>query len=130
MKLQHLGKGSWYIKSTLFKSFLNWNKIFKNSKEIIGKTPFFARDTFCTPHSISFNVGFWQGGFAGKRCVFIPRHFNKKNNTSIFWNLPISKKESYWKFVVPFFRTTNPLFVGFKIKLLKKRFPVLTQKPT
>ena len=54
---RHLG--SWYIKWTFYKSFLNWNKIFK--KEVVtGKSLFFAIGLSLTPHSIYLNVGFTQ----------------------------------------------------------------------
>ena len=38
--------GSWYIKSTLNKRFLNGNKIFQKNKMITGKTPFFMIGPF------------------------------------------------------------------------------------
>ena len=41
----HLGRQ--YIKSTLYKRFLNWNKIFKKKKKVVtGKTSFFLIGTF------------------------------------------------------------------------------------
>ena len=36
----------------------------------------------------------------------------------------------FWKFLVPLFRRTYAVSVGFKMKPLKKRFSVLRQTPT
>ena len=55
----HLGR--WYIKSTLYQRFLNWNKIFKKSIVVTGKIPFFVIGPFCTQCSICLNVAFWYG---------------------------------------------------------------------
>ena len=43
--------GSWCIKSILYNSFLDWNKIFKKDKAVTVKTPLSVTDPFCTPHS-------------------------------------------------------------------------------
>ena len=59
---EHLGR--WYIKSTIFKRFLKWNKIFK--KVITGKTSFFVIGPFRTHHSICLNIGFSYGSFVWK----------------------------------------------------------------
>ena len=61
---------SWYIKSTLYKRFLNWTKIFKKNELVTGKAPFFVIGLFRTPHSVCLNIGFWQGSFVWKWCVF------------------------------------------------------------
>ena len=45
--------GSWYIKSTLSKGFLNWNEIFRKNV-LTGKTPFFVIGPFCIPYSFFF----------------------------------------------------------------------------
>ena len=49
----------WYIKSTLYTRFLNWNKILEKKKVVTGKTLFFVIGPFCTPRSICFNICFW-----------------------------------------------------------------------
>ena len=46
------------IKSTFYKRFLNWNKIFLKDKVITGKTLFFVVDPFCTPYSICIKIVF------------------------------------------------------------------------
>ena len=67
----------WYIKSTLYMTFLNWNKIFEKGKYLVtGKTPFFVIGPFCTPHSIYLNVGFWQSSFVWKCYVVNLSTFN------------------------------------------------------
>ena len=50
--------GSWYIQSNLYKSFLNWNKIFKKNKVVIGKTPFFVIGAFHPPHTFCIALAF------------------------------------------------------------------------
>ena len=56
---RHLG--SWYIKSTPYKRFLNWNKVFKN-KVVTDKTTSFVRGSFCTPHCVCLNKKFLLDG--------------------------------------------------------------------
>ena len=58
-KVQIWAFGFWYIKSTHYKRFLNWNQI----------SPF-AIDSFCTSHSICLSIGFRYGSFLWKWCVF------------------------------------------------------------
>ena len=61
--------GSCYSKSTRYKRFLNWHKIVK--KVVTVKTPFFVVGPFSTPHSFfCLKIGFWQGKFVSKYCVF------------------------------------------------------------
>ena len=36
---------------------------FQKNKVESGKTLFFVVGPFCTPHSIYFNIDFWQGSF-------------------------------------------------------------------
>ena len=52
-----------YIKSTLYKRFLNWNKIFKKNKAFTDKTPFFVIGSFRTHHSVCLSTSFWYGSF-------------------------------------------------------------------
>ena len=47
--------GCWYIKSTLYKRFLNWKKIFQKNKVVTDKTPFFPTGPFCNHHFICLN---------------------------------------------------------------------------
>ena len=60
-KFEHLG--SWYIKSTLYEGFLNWNKVFKKNKVVTGEIPLFAIGQFC---AIWLKVCFLKGGFVSK----------------------------------------------------------------
>ena len=69
----------WYIKSTLYTMFLNLNKIFEKGKYLVtGKTPFFVKGPFCTPHSIFLNIGFWQSSFLWKCYIVNLSTFNLK----------------------------------------------------
>ena len=47
----------WYIKSTLYKSFLTETKSSKN-KVVTSKIPFFVIGPYCTHHSICLNIDF------------------------------------------------------------------------
>ena len=74
-KYGHLGY--WYIKSTFYKRFLNWKKIFKKIKYVVtGKTPFFVIGPSPSHKSICLKIGFWYGSFVWKRCVFNLNDFN------------------------------------------------------
>ena len=73
-KYGHLG--CWYNKSTLYKRFLNWNKIKKKNKEVTGKTPLFLIGPFCAHHSICLNIDLWYGSFVWKWCFFNLSAFN------------------------------------------------------
>ena len=79
----HLGR--WYIKSTLYKRFLSWNKIFKKIKVITGKTPLLATGPFCAPHSIWLNICFWRVSFVSQYYVFNLSTFNYKTLIRVFW---------------------------------------------
>ena len=57
-KFEHLG--SWYIKETLYKGFLNWKKILKKKKVVTGEIPLFVIGQFC------LKVRFSKGGFISK----------------------------------------------------------------
>ena len=54
-----------WIKSTLYKRFLNRNKILKK-KVVTGKTPFFVIGPFCTHNSICLNIDFSYDSFVWK----------------------------------------------------------------
>ena len=60
IKLQHLQKvwhmGSWYIKSTFHKRFMNWNNIIKKRKVVTGKTLLFVIGSFFALHSDCLNA--------------------------------------------------------------------------
>ena len=60
IKLQHLQKvwhmGSWYIKSTFHKRFMNWNNIIKKRKVVTGKTLLFMIGSFFALHSDCLNA--------------------------------------------------------------------------
>lgn len=75
--------GSWCIKSTLYKRFVNGKKFFKKLKYLMKKIPSFVKGSFCTPHSKRFNFCFWQDSFAWKCCVLI--WFLSKNGTPVLW---------------------------------------------
>ena len=62
--------GGWYIKSTLYVRFLNWNKISETNETVTGKTLFFLVGPFCTSHSICVNIRYWHSSFVWKCCVF------------------------------------------------------------
>ena len=61
--------GGWYIKSTYYTRFLNWNKVLEK-RVVTSKTPFFVIGPSCAPYSICLNIGSWQGSFVWKFCVF------------------------------------------------------------
>ena len=44
--------------------------MFLKNETITGKTLFFVKVLFCTPHSICLIAVPWQGTFVWKRCVF------------------------------------------------------------
>ena len=50
--------GHWYIKTSLYKRFLNWSKVWKKNKVVSGKTQFFVIGPFCTHNFICLNIGF------------------------------------------------------------------------
>ena len=63
VKYEYEQWGRWYIKSTLYKRLLKWNKIFnKNNKVVTGKILFFLLGPICTPHSICLYIWLliWQ----------------------------------------------------------------------
>ena len=87
-KYEYRHLGSCDIQSTLHKWFLNWNKIFKknnkkkNKKEVVTReTPFFTISPFCISRSICVNIGFWQGNFVWKCCVFNLSTFKQHTST-------------------------------------------------
>ena len=49
--------------SQLFKVLLILKQNFQKNKAANGKTPFFVIDPFCTPRSISLNIGFSKDSF-------------------------------------------------------------------
>ena len=49
---------------------------FQKNRVVTGETPFFVIAPFCTTHSICLNIGFWQGSFLWKCCVFNLSTFN------------------------------------------------------
>ena len=57
---------SWCIKSSLYKRFLNTNKLFKKNKVVTDKTLFIVTGPFCTHHSICLNIGFRLDSFVCK----------------------------------------------------------------
>ena len=66
-----------YIKSTFYKKFLNWKKIFKKIKYVVtGKTPFFVIGPSPSHKSNCLSIGFWYGSFVWKWCVFNLNGFN------------------------------------------------------
>ena len=159
IKLQRLWKvwiwtfGSLYIKSILYKWFLNWKKTFK--KIVAGKTSLFVTGPLCTPRSIFLNIGFWRDSFVWKCCTFNLSAFNENRYSSFLKKVSVSQKIHFkvkvlktfkissachintcrlsneglfWKPLVLFFKVTYAIFVGFKMKTSKrKRFPVLRQ---
>ena len=123
---------------------------FLKNKVITVKTPFFVIGPFCTHHSVCLNICFWCCCFVWRWCVF-NIVLSTKKQYSIFWGRfsfsrkSVSKKNYwncskfpliatlkhadfsngglFWKSLVPFFRRTSGLFVGFKLEPLKNRFP-------
>ena len=49
---------------------------FRKKKVVTDKTPFFVIGQFCTPHSICFNIGFWQSSFVRICYIVNPSTFN------------------------------------------------------
>ena len=82
IKLQHLRKiriwtfGSLLHQVNSFQEVLKLKQIFEKSEAVIGKTPLFVIGQFCSRHSICLNIGFWQGSFGSKWCVFNLSVFN------------------------------------------------------
>ena len=120
---------------------------FQKYKEVTGKTPFFAIGPFCRHHFICPNIGFCYGSFVWKWCVFNLSAFTLKTVLQflkkvfifkkIYFKVKVLKafkistdchiktcrslnKGLYWKSLVPFFRRTYALSVGFKMKPLTK----------
>ena len=100
---------------------------------------------FCAHHIICLNIGFWYGIFLWKWCVFNRSAFNKKRYSSFLKKVFVFQKicfevkllktfkiltychiktcrslKLFWKFLVAFFRRTEALSVGFKMKPLRK----------
>ena len=70
--------GSWYIKSTPYMRFFNWNKSFENKQVVTGETSFFVIRPFCTLHSLWLDICFWLSSFVWKCYVFNFRAFYLK----------------------------------------------------
>ena len=131
IKIQRLKKykyghlGCWCNKSNLYKRLLNWNKIFKKIKQLLAK----LRSLWwkwCV-----FNVGAstkkWYPSFLKKVFVFQKICFKVKvlKTIKIFTNCRIKtcqsiKRRAILKIPSTFFRITYALFVGFKMKPLRK----------
>ena len=125
----------------------------QNNKVVNSKTPFLVTGPFCSHHSVStlasdMAVLLWEW------CVFNLIAFNLK--TPVFWkkfpfsrksvsklnywkrlnfSLIVTKKHGnlsngglFWKSLVPFFRKTYALSLGFKMKPLRKDHPKFCPK--
>ena len=68
---EHEHLGCCYIKSSLYKRFLNWNRIFKKSKVVTDKTQFFVIGPFRSHHSVCLSIGNWYGNFFGNEAFSI-----------------------------------------------------------
>ena len=122
----HLGR--WYIKSTLYKRFLNWKKNVSKNNAVTGKTSFFMIGPFCTSF---FTFGFWYDSFSFLKKVFVFEKICFKvkvlKTFKIFTDCTHKSKHAdlsngvlFWKSLVSFFRRTYTLSVGFKMKPLRK----------
>ena len=134
---------SWYIKWTLYKRFLNWNKILKKVKWLLTKLLVIV--LFGTPHSVCLNINFWYGSFVWNDAfpilvlsdkkwysIFLKKSFAFKkicckvkvlktfeiSTDRHIKKVPISQTESY-------FENSQYCFLE-----EPKCFPVLRQKPT
>ena len=73
--------GLWYVKLTLCKRFLNWNKILSLKKVVTGEPSFFVIDEFCTHRSI-LTLAFDMAVLYGNDSVSILVLSNKKRHSS------------------------------------------------
>ena len=71
--------GLWYVKLTLCKRFLNWNKILSLKKVVTGEPSFFVIDAFCTHRSI-LTLAFDMAVLYGNDSVSILVLSNKKRH--------------------------------------------------
>ena len=98
---EHEHLGCCYIKSSLYKRFLNWNRIFKKSKVVTDKTQFFVIGPFRSHHSVCLSIGNWYGNFFG----------NEAFSILVLWT----------KKTVPFLKKVLILQnICFKVKILKR----------
>ena len=87
--LTNMNMDIWVVGTSnqLFKKrFLNWKKTKKcqKIKVVTGKTPFIVIGPFRILHSFCLDIGFWQGSFVLKCCVFNLRGFNYKTLLQFF----------------------------------------------
>ena len=145
-KIRILTFGSLVHQINSFQEVLKLEQIFQKNKVVTGKTPLFVIGPFCSRHSICLNIGFWQSSFEWKWCVFnlssTKKHYSsflKKvfvfekicfkvkvlKTFETFTDCHIKTCRSlngglFWKSLVPYFRRTYALSVGFKMKTLRK----------
>ena len=89
IKLQRLKVKIWAFaslvhQSTLYKKFLNWNKIFEKMKQLLVKLYLLCWVHFCTLRSICFSIGFCYASFEWKWFVFNLSAFNGKTVLQFF----------------------------------------------
>ena len=92
-----------------FKEVLKLERIFQKQKVVTGKTPLFVIGPLCSRHSICVNIGFWQSSFEWKWCFSIFETFSDSH---------IKTCRSLKRRAI--FRRTYVLYVGFKMKTLRK----------
>ena len=136
------------LNQLFIKRFLNWNNIFKKIKQSLAKLRSLWKVHFALPILICLNIDFWPDSFAWYDAFSILLVSTKNRFSSFFKksfrfpeNLLQSKVlktfiissnchikrvdllngELFWKFLVPFFRRTYVLSVGFKLKPLRKK---------
>ena len=73
---------------------------FQENRVVTIKTPFFLIGPLLTPYSKCLDIGFWQGNFVWKCCIFNLSAFNLKKVLQLFEkgfrfpeNMPISQTE-------------------------------------
>ena len=113
--------GSWYIKSTLYNTLSNWNKIFKKNKsywqnlkmlrfqsyyfQLISDTPLFWK-RFSFFRKLDSKLNYWK-------CSTFPVIVTEKR-------ADLSNGGRSWKLLAPLFGKSYALSFGFKIKSLRK----------
>ena len=109
IKLQRLQKvriWAFGIASTLYKRFLNWNKISKKNKVVTCKTPFFVIGPFCAHHFTCLNIGLaWYGNDAFSILVISTKNWNSSflKNVLFFIKSVSNLIKAYVRYFLPKF---------------------------
>ena len=79
---------------------------------VTGKTPFFVIDLFCTPHSICFSIGLWQGSFIWKYYGFNLSTFNLKLYSSFLKRVFVFQKVCFKLRVVTMLKISSDYHIN------------------